>query len=253
MSLIGQLALVTGGSSGIGEAVCHALAAKGATLVVASRRVEVAQKVAQSLPGDGKHCGMHVDVGETSSVEELFRNIRTMFSQPLSIVVNSAGIGGLSPIGDFTDDLFDEVIRVNLKGVFAVTRAASREMLRSGKNLPEGGGAIVNVSSTSVKHCSVGYCAYAASKAGVEALTKSVAKELAAHGIRCNTVLAGYTETPMTADMSVERRAFFMSETPVKRAAKPQEIAEAIVFLCSPKTSSYITGASLLVSGGFCM
>ncbi|XP_077521094.1 (3R)-3-hydroxyacyl-CoA dehydrogenase-like [Amblyomma americanum] len=253
MSLRGRLALVTGGSSGIGEAVCHTLASQGASVVVASRRIDAAREVAQSLPGDAKHCGMHVDVGETSSVEELFSNIRAMFPQPVSIVVNSAGIAALSPIVDCTDELFDEIIRVNLKGAFAVTRAACREMVRSGQELPEGGGAIVNVSSTSVKHCSFGSCAYSSSKAGVEALTKSAAKEMATHGIRCNTVLVGLTETPMTAGLSEERRAFLTSQTPQKRAAQPPEIAEAILFLCAPSASSFITGTSLLVSGGFCM
>ncbi|XP_077517577.1 (3R)-3-hydroxyacyl-CoA dehydrogenase-like [Amblyomma americanum] len=196
---------------------------------------------------------MQVDVGETPSVEELFSNIRDMFPQPVNIVVNSAGIAGLSPIVGCTDELFDEVIRFNLKGAFTVTRAACSQMVRSGEELPEGGGAIVNVSSASVKHCSVGYCAYSSSKAGVEALTKSAAKEMAPHGIRCNTLLAGWTETQMTANFSEYRRAVFMSQTPQKRAAKPQEIAEALLFLCAPSASSFITGTSLLVSGGFCM
>lgn len=253
MSLSGRLALVTGGTSGIGEAVCRSLAAQGAIVVAAARRVEAAQKVAQSLQGDGKHCAMHVDVGDSSSVDALFENIRTTFPQPLSIVVNSAGICELSPIVDCTEEQFDRIIRINLKGAFAVTRAASREMLRYGEKLPEGGCAIVNMTSTSVMLGSVDHGAYAASKAGVEALTKSAAKELAAHGIRCNTVLPGYVDTPLTAAFGEGRRASAISKTPLRRAAKPEEIADAVVFLCSPGSSSYITGASLLVNGGLYM
>ncbi|XP_077517576.1 (3R)-3-hydroxyacyl-CoA dehydrogenase-like [Amblyomma americanum] len=250
MSLRGRLALVTGGSSGIGEAVCRTLAAQGATVVVASRRIDAAREGAQSLPGDGKHCAIQVDVGDSSSVDELFRTIRAMFPQPVSIVVNSAGITGYSPIVNCTDDMFDELIRVHLKGAFLVTRAASREMLRSETTLPEGGGAIVNVSSTSAKLCAFDRGAYSAAKAGVEALTKVAGKELAAHGIRCNVVVPSRTDTPMTAALGKERNANAISNTPLKRAAEPKEIAEAILFLCSPRCSSYITSTSLVVSGG---
>ncbi|KAK8789048.1 hypothetical protein V5799_021176 [Amblyomma americanum] len=123
-------------------------------------------------------------------------------------------------------------------------------MLRSGKKLPEGGGAIINVGSTGAKRFCEGFGPYAASKAAVEALTKSAAKELAAHGIRCNTVVPGLTETPMIGDFDEDRRTTLTSEVPLKRAAKPHEIAEAVLFLCLPKSSSYITGASLVVSGG---
>ncbi|XP_077525469.1 (3R)-3-hydroxyacyl-CoA dehydrogenase-like [Amblyomma americanum] len=245
MSLHGQLALVTGGASGIGEAVCRTLAAEGVTVVVADKHVEAAQKVAVSLGGEAKHCAMHVDVGDSSSVEKLFHDINAVFSQPLSIVVNCAGILRRAPLVECTEELFDDVIRVNLKGTFAVTRAASREMLRSGKKLPEGGAAIVNVASIAARRCTRASAAYAASKAGVVALTKSAAQELAAHGIRCNTVLPGWADTAMTAAIPSEIRAMAISETPLKRTAKPQ--------VCSPTASSYITGAALEVTGGVYM
>ncbi|KAK8774493.1 hypothetical protein V5799_010979 [Amblyomma americanum] len=207
----------------------------------------------QSFAGEAKHCAMHVDVGDSSSVEKLFHDINAVFSQPLSIVVNCAGILRRAPLVECTEELFDDVIRVNLKGTFAVTRAASREMLRSGKKLPEGGAAIVNVASIAARRCTRASAAYAASKAGVVALTKSAAQELAAHGIRCNTVLPGWADTAMTTAIPNEIRAMAISETPLKRTAKPQEIAEAIKFLCSPTASSYITGAALEVTGGVYM
>ncbi|XP_077525315.1 (3R)-3-hydroxyacyl-CoA dehydrogenase-like [Amblyomma americanum] len=253
MALSERLALVTGGASGIGEAVCHALAADGATVVVADRQLEGAKKVAQSLPGRVRHVAEYVDVGDSSAVEKLFDNIRAASSLPLSIVVNCAGIFLQKSLVDSTDELFDDTIRVNLRGTFLVTRAASREMIRSQKALPEGGAAIVNVSSIAAKSGWREGAAYAASKAGVVALTKTVAQELANHRIRCNAVLPGRTETPMTASSTEEEKAMSIAMTPLGRAAQPKEIAEAIKFLCSPASSSFVTGAALEVTGGMLM
>ncbi|XP_077525465.1 (3R)-3-hydroxyacyl-CoA dehydrogenase-like [Amblyomma americanum] len=253
MSLSGRLALVTGGASGIGEAVCHTLAADGATVVVADKQIEAAQKVAGALPGDAKHQAVYVDVGDSSSVEQLFASVRSACALPLSIVVNCAGILQASPLVDCTDEHFDEIIRVNLRGTFLVTRAAGREMCSAGKTLPEGGGAIVNVASILGKTGWPEGAAYTASKGGVIALTKTVAQELASHGIRCNVVLPGLTDTPLSAPVPEEIKDQVRSVTPLKRTGKPHEIAEAIKFLCSPTASSYVTGAALEVAGGYFM
>ncbi|XP_037573749.1 estradiol 17-beta-dehydrogenase 8-like [Dermacentor silvarum] len=253
MSFSGRLALVTGGASGIGAAVCRMLAAEGVTIVVADKQLEAARQVAESLPGDAKHQAIYVDVSDTSSVEHLFNCIRDSYSQPLSIVVNCAGILPMAPLVDTTVELFDNVIRVNLRGTFLINRAAAREMVRSEKALPEGGAAIVNVASISAKGGGFYCSAYAASKAGVVALTKSAAQELAKHGIRCNVVLPGWTDTPMTAPVIERHRNIAVSMTPLRRGAVPEEIAEAIKFLCSPTASSFVTGAALEVSGGLNM
>ncbi|KAH6944635.1 hypothetical protein HPB50_004412 [Hyalomma asiaticum] len=253
MALSGRLALVTGGSSGIGEAVCYALAAEGATVVVAGRRLDVARKVAQSLPGDVEHLALQVDIGDSSSVEELFNNIRRTSSLPLSIVVNSAGIHAAVPLVDCTDELFDEIMRINLKGAFLMTRAAARDMIRAAKELPEGGASMVLVSSIAAKGGWKNASAHAASKAGVVALTKSAAQELAVHAIRCNAVLPGWTDTPMAAPLPDEQKAAVCSMSALKRSAHPSEVAEAIKFLCMPTASSYITGAVLEVTGGLNM
>ncbi|KAH7958539.1 hypothetical protein HPB49_002456 [Dermacentor silvarum] len=300
----GRLALVTGGAGGIGQAVCHLLAAEGATVVVADIQLEVAENVARSLPqtarasnegkqgrrgsqkkekpgeeewplplvfyagrlaavacsdpntlcaGEAKHQALYVDVGEPLSVEQLFNGIRSAFSEPLSIVVHCAGILRTAPLSQCTDELFDDIIRVELKGAFLVTRAASRDMLRSGTPLSEWRGAIVNISSLAAKCGSMPSCAYAAAKAGVVALTKSAALELAKHGIRCNVVIPGWVETAMMEDAGESSKARVVANTPLKRTAQPMEIAEAIKFLCSPTTSSYITGTVLEVTGGFKM
>ncbi|KAL1482012.1 hypothetical protein MTO96_034070 [Rhipicephalus appendiculatus] len=182
-----------GGASGIGEATCRVLASEGATLVVADKQLEAAQKVVKTLPGDTKHQAMYVDVSDSFSVDELFSNVANTFSQPLSIVVNCAGIYEAAPLLECSDDLFDGIIGVNLRGTFLVTKAA-----------------------------------------GVVALTKCAAQELAAHGIRCNTVLPGMTETPMIAVVPKEVQASAVEAVPLKRIAEPREIAEAIKYLCLP-------------------
>lgn len=253
MSLSGHLALVTGGASGIGEAVCHSLAAEGATLIVADKQLDDARKVARCLPGNANHQAVQVDVGDSSSVDQMFASVKSNFQRPPSIVVNCAGILRLGMISECPDELFDDVIRVNLRGTFTVTRAASREMISARATLPSGGGAIVNVASVFANRSYCSYAAYSASKAGVVALTKTAALELAVHGIRCNAVLPGVTDTPMTASAPDDVKASVISATPLKRFAQPQEIAETIKFLCCPSTASFITGAALEVNGGYCI
>ncbi|XP_077525470.1 (3R)-3-hydroxyacyl-CoA dehydrogenase-like [Amblyomma americanum] len=250
MALSGRLAIVTGAASGIGEAVCHALAVQGATVIVADIQFEAAQKVAKSLPGGANHQAMHVDVGDASSVEQLFNSVRDVSQLPLSIVVNSAGIIRSASLIDGTDEMFDTIIRVNLKGTFLMTRASARYMLRSGEVRPEGGAAIVNVASIMGKSGRAGFGIYAASKAAVVAFTKTAAQELAVHGIRCNAVLPSWTDTPMNDCLPEDQKTAVCSRTPLKRSAQPQEIAEAIKLLCLPTASSYITGAAMEVTGG---
>ncbi|KAH7951000.1 hypothetical protein HPB52_004240 [Rhipicephalus sanguineus] len=248
----GRLALVTGGGGGIGEAVCTLLAAEGAIVVVADVQLEATKKVADSLPGDAKHEAMHVDVGDSSSVQTLFKGIGDAYSESLSIVVNAAGILRPVPILECTDELFDDTIRVNLRGTFLVTREASPYMLRSGVPLHKGGAAVVNIASIAAKIGSATSAAYPASKAEVVAF-KSAAQELAPHGIRSNVVLPAFTDTSMLANAPPDRIDACLSITPLKRIAQAREVAEAIKFLCSPTASSYITGAALEVNGGFYM
>ncbi|KAL3246204.1 hypothetical protein MRX96_057849 [Rhipicephalus microplus] len=254
MSLSGRLALVIGGGSGIGKAVCRLLAEEDAAVIVADKQVEAAGNVAASLPGDDKHLCVYVDVGKSSAVKALFTIIKcTNEELPLSAVVNCAGITGFAPITDCSEEVFDDIIRVNLKGTFLVIREASRYILRSGQPMPEGGAAIVNVASIFGKSGQENAAAYCASKGGVVALTKSAAQELAPHGIRCNAVLPGWTETPMTVTAPEDMRAEAIASTPLKRTAQPLEVAEAIKFLCLPNASSFITGAALDVTGGWRM
>uniref|UniRef100_G3MQH9 (3R)-3-hydroxyacyl-CoA dehydrogenase n=1 Tax=Amblyomma maculatum TaxID=34609 RepID=G3MQH9_AMBMU len=246
MSLEGRLALVTGGTSGIGKAACHALAAEGATVVVASRHLDQANSVAQSLPGSASHRGAVVDVGNSESVEKLFTHVRETESLPLSIVVNSAGKILHVPFVETTEEDFDRIIRTNLKGTFLVARAAARTMSASGV----ADAVIVNVGSILGTTGGPLFGAYSASKAGVMALTKTLAQELAPQSIRCNVVLPALTRTPMGDSLPEECQKVCVTKTLLARMGEPEEVAQAILFLCSPK-SSYMTGAALEVTGGF--
>ncbi|XP_037291982.2 (3R)-3-hydroxyacyl-CoA dehydrogenase-like [Rhipicephalus microplus] len=248
MSLQGRLAMVTGGASGIGKATCHALASQGARVFVADRNLDGAKDVAEALPGPATHKEAFLDVTKTESVDKLFADIKDTESIPVSIVVNCAGIAGMSPLVDTTDEEFDEIIRVNLKGTFLVTRAAARAMIASGVTE----GVIVNIASILGKTGLSGCVPYTASKGGVVSLTKSVAQELAPHGIRCNAVLPSLTQTPMIDTLPEESHKTFFALAPMRRVGQPEEIAQAVLFLCSPQ-SSYMTGASLEVTGGFGM
>ncbi|KAL1430982.1 hypothetical protein MTO96_014400 [Rhipicephalus appendiculatus] len=145
-------------------------------------------------------------------------------------------------------EVFDKILQVNLKGTFLVTRAAARAMIASGVKE----GVIVNVASILGKTGVSGLVAYTASKGGVVSLTKSVAQELAQHGIRCNAVLPSLTQTPMSDVLPEEPKRACIAQTPLGRMCQPDEVSEAIVFLCSPK-SSFVTGATLEVTGGFKM
>ncbi|XP_037561813.1 (3R)-3-hydroxyacyl-CoA dehydrogenase isoform X1 [Dermacentor silvarum] len=248
MSLYPRLALVTGGAGGIGKATCHALAAQGASVIVADLKLDAAKLVASELPGAGTHRGVLLDVSDTNSVDRLFADIKDTESLPVSIVVNCAGIAKSSPLVDTTDENFVRTLQVNLKGTFLVTRAAARAMIATGVTE----GVIVNIASIVGRIGCSGMAAYSASKGGVVALTKTVAQEMAPHGIRCNVVLPSLTKTPMADSLPEKTQKTCIALTPLQRAAEPEEVAEAILFLCSPN-SSFVTGVTLEVTGGLIM
>ncbi|KAH6939835.1 hypothetical protein HPB50_021880 [Hyalomma asiaticum] len=246
-SLAGRLAVVTGGGGGIGSAICQVLAERGARVVVTDVVLHAAQAVAKSLPGEADHRAVHVDVGESASVEHLFEVTRGFSGNtPVSIVVNCAGTDTpFMLINDSSEEDFDRVVKVNLKGTYLMSRAGIRHMLAAGVK----DGAVINVSSITAKSGFRGLTGYTASKAGVLGLTKTLAMEAAPMRIRCNAVLPGYTLTPMSAHLSEEDRVAYLDGIPLGRAAQPREMAEVMAFLCGPQ-SSYIVGAVINVSGG---
>ncbi|XP_077555300.1 (3R)-3-hydroxyacyl-CoA dehydrogenase-like [Haemaphysalis longicornis] len=246
--LAGRLALVTGGGSGIGRAVCKALSSEGARVIAADKNKEGAAATINELTGLQEHRAVEVDVGNADSVSSLFAEIKKVYSAPVSIVVNCAGIVRNSYLIDMSEEVFDDVLKINLKGTYLVTQAAAREMVSSA--VPHG--TIVNISSIVGKTGTASQCSYVASKAGVVGFTKSVALELAKHNIRCNAIMPGFIETPMVAAVPENVLAKFVPSIPMGRIGKPEELASAVLFLCSPG-SSYVTGTVLEVTGGWCM
>uniref|UniRef100_A0A147BHQ1 (3R)-3-hydroxyacyl-CoA dehydrogenase n=1 Tax=Ixodes ricinus TaxID=34613 RepID=A0A147BHQ1_IXORI len=249
MLLSGRLALVTGAGSGIGRCVCMALAADGAIVVAADLNLENAMTTINMLPGSEDHLALPVDVSDSVSVADLFDKIKARCHVPLSIVVNSAGLSRAAEFINTSEELFDTLIAVNLKGTFLVSQLAARTMVSDKTS----NCAIVNIGSVVAKSGLKNNSAYVASKAGVTGLTKSMALELAPSGIRVNAVLPGLVETPMVMDYTTEKaRASVAARTPLGRLGKPEEIANVVAFLCRP-CSSLVTGAIVEVSGGLHM
>lgn len=245
--LLGRVALVTGGGSGIGRAVSLTFAKEGAIVIATDINEDAAQQTLQNLPDSGKHFAAAVDVSNGESVQNLLLRVKQDYPTP-EVLVNCAGITRDSLMVSMTESMFDDVIKVNLKGTYLMTQAVSKLMIESKIE----NGSIINISSVSGKIGNFGQCNYAASKAGVEGLTKTVARELAMYNIRCNAVMPGFIDTPMVQSVPDKVIEKIKREIPLRRLGAPEEIAEACVFLAS-RRSSYITGSIIQVSGGLFM
>jgi 3-oxoacyl-[acyl-carrier protein] reductase len=242
--LKGQIALVTGGSRGIGREIAVALAAAGARVAVIARDEARAAAVAAELPGEGHH-GYAADVGDAASVARLVERVEADLGVP-DVLVNNAGVTRDNLLMRLKDEDWTEVLDTNLRGAFNTIRALSRGMMK------KRGGRIINVSSVVGITGNKGQANYAASKAGLIGLTKSVAKELASRGILVNAVAPGYIETDMTADLPAAARDALMGQIAVGRLGRPEDIASVVRFLAGPG-ASYITGQVLVVDGGMVM
>ncbi|XP_075961732.1 estradiol 17-beta-dehydrogenase 8-like [Anarhichas minor] len=249
--LVSRLALVTGGGSGIGRAVCCRLASEGASVVVADISLESANETLGRLPSELRgqgHMAAVVDVSSKESVKKLVRSIQTRYFQPPSVCVNAAGITQDDFLLNMEEDQFDKVVQVNLKGSFLVLQAVAQALVACGA--PKG--SIVTVGSIVGKVGNIGQANYTASKAGVEGLTRTAAKELSRFGIRCNCVLPGFISTPMTDKVPEKVIGKMKSLVPLGRMGEPAEVADVCAFLVSDD-SRYITGASVEVTGGLFM
>ena len=242
--LSGKLALVTGGGSGIGRAVCQVMAREGAR-VVAADISEASAKETAALLGSADHVGVPLDVTSEESVAAVVRGVVDRYGTPANCVVNSAGITDFSFMKDMSADTFMRVIDVNLKGSFLVTKLASNAMIDA-----KVGGSIINMASILGKTGAISQCNYTASKGGVESFTRSAAKELGRKGIRCNAILPGYIDTQMTAPVPEKIMKMTLQMIILGRKGKPEEVAELAAFLASDR-ASYMTGASVDVNGGF--
>jgi len=242
--LEGKVALVTGGSRGIGRAIAESLAEAGARVAVVARNGERAQAAAAELPGAG-HAGFACDVAVPDQVTATLTAVEEALG-PVDILVNNAGITRDNLLLRMSAEDFDEVIDANLKGAFNFTKAVARGMMKRRD------GSILNISSVVGLTGNAGQANYAASKAGLIGMTKSVAKELASRGVRCNCIAPGFISTDMTDELNEKQIEDLRAQIPLGSLGAPADVAGAARFLVGPG-ARYITGQVLTVDGGMVM
>ncbi|UTR15134.1 3-oxoacyl-[acyl-carrier-protein] reductase [Salipaludibacillus sp. LMS25] len=243
----GQHALVTGGSRGIGKAICLELAGQGVNVAVNfSGNREKAEAVAEQCRQLGVNAlAVQADVANADSVKQMMETVIDAFGS-IDILVNNAGITRDTLIMRMKENDFDAVINTNLKGVFNCSKAVTRPMMKQRY------GRIINISSVVGVLGNAGQANYVASKAGVIGLTKSLARELANRNIRVNAVAPGFIGTDMTDELSEETKEALLKQIPLAELGKPEDVARVVVFLASD-ASAYMTGQTLHVDGGMVM
>jgi len=242
--LEGKVALVTGGSRGIGLAIARALAEGGARVAILARDGTRAATVAADLAGEG-HAGYACDVADGERVQETVAAVEAA-QGPVDILVNNAGITRDNLLMRMSEEEFDEVIATNLKGAFNLTRAVTRGMMKRRQ------GAILNITSVVGLIGNPGQANYAASKAGLLGLTKSVARELASRGVRCNAIAPGFIRTDMTSELTEAQTEALLKQIPLGDLGEAEDVAAAARFLVGP-AARYITGQIISVDGGMAM
>ncbi len=243
IDLSGKNALVTGSTRGIGRAIAEALSSSGARVAIVGRDLGRAEEAAVAVGNNSK--GFAADVSDTAAVTQLVADVEAAFGG-IDILVNNAGITRDNLVMRLKDEDWDAVLNANLRGAFATIRAASRGMMkrRSGR--------IINIASIVGLMGNKGQANYAASKAGLIALTKSVAKELGSRNILVNAVAPGFIETEMTEAMTPDARQALGKQIALERLGTVNDVAGAVAFLASD-LASYITGQVFVVDGGMVM
>ncbi len=242
-----QVAIVTGGSRGIGQAICESLARDGALVQAVARNVEKTQAWVAVLGADvpGRIVPVALDVTDVAAVNAFVDRVAEEHGR-IDILVNNAGITRDGLVMSMEDDQFKQVLDTNLTAAFYFVRAASRHMLRARR------GRIINISSVGGLMGNPGQANYSAAKAGLIGMSKSVAKEVAKRGITCNVVAPGFIDTDMTADLPEKIREGAKQVIAMQRFGTPGEVAAVVRFLAGPE-SSYITGQTIVVDGGMYM
>lgn len=243
-SLSGKTALVTGAARGIGRAVAVRLAAEGAAVALNYRgSAEKAEETAEEIrAAGGSALTVQADVSDQKSVQEMFSRVLGEFGH-LDILVNNAGITRDALLIGMKEEQFDAVIDANLKGCFFCMQEAAKKMIR------QRSGRIISISSFSGIHGNAGQINYSASKAGIVGMTKTAARELSGRNITVNAVAPGFVDTDMTAVLSDKVKEAIFAQIPLKRIARPEEIAAAVAFLAG-EDAGYITGQVICVDGG---
>ena len=245
-SLEGRRALVTGASSGIGEAIANRLAAAGAKVIIVYRsHAAAAKKTVANINGTGGEAiAIHADMASERDIKSLFVQVRKAI-RPLDILVNSAGVEDRRAFLTMPVKDWDQVMNVNLRAVFLCSQLAAQSMVKRKR------GVIINISSVHAFLPWVGYSHYCASKGGLEMLMKTMALELAGRGVRINNVAPGAISTPINSswlhDAAKVRRE--LKRIPLHRIGRPEEVASAVRFLASDE-ASYVTGTTLIIDGG---
>ena len=246
MELTGKVALVTGGAQGIGKVVALLFAQNGADLVISDINLEKAEETAKEIESIGrKAMAIKVDVANFDDVNRMTQAVIERFGH-IDILINNAGITRDKLILRMTEEDWDAVLNINLKGTFNCTKVVVRHMAkqRSGK--------IVNIASVVGEMGNAGQANYAASKAGVIGFTKTIAREFAQRGINVNAIAPGYIQTPMTDALPEKVKEELKRLIPMERLGQPEDVAQAVLFFVS-EASSYITGQVLNVNGGIYM
>ncbi len=242
----GRVALVTGASRGIGEAIARRLASEGATLLAAARTPQALERVVADISGAGGRArALALDVSDSSSIESVVTSALEEHGQ-IDVLVNNAGIAEDNLILRMSREAWDRVLATNLTGAFLLTQAVVKGMVRRRY------GRIVNVTSVVGLMGNAGQANYAAAKAGLVGLTRSVARELGSRNITCNAVAPGFIATAMTDRMTEQARDTLSGQIPVQRLGAPEDVAAAVAFLAAEE-AGYVTGAVLNVSGGLYM
>ncbi len=247
--LTGKVAIVTGARRGIGRGIALKLAEAGADVIVSDINLEDCRKVIEEIEALGrKGLAIKCDVTQKAEVEEMVRKTVEKFGK-VDILVNNAGIAGTKPFLEMTEEDWDKVLDINLKGQFLCAQAAAKEMVK------QKSGRIINLASIAAGQVGVGFAQsahYCASKGGVAAMTEAMAAEFAPLGVNVNALGPGIIETAMTEDFLADKkmRQWLLSRIPKGRFGKPEDVAAVAVFLASDE-ADYVTGATLFVDGGW--
>ncbi len=246
MSMENEVALVSGASRGIGQAIAISLGKKGATVIGTATSEKGAENITNYLKENGINGqGMVLNVTDQASIDQLLENMKEQYSMP-SILVNNAGITRDNLMMRMKDEEWDAIIETNLASIFKLSRACLRAMMKARK------GRIISIASVVGLTGNAGQTNYAAAKAGIIGFSKSLAREVGSRGITVNAVAPGFIDTDMTRALSDDTKKALLSQIPLNRLGQAEEIASAVAFLASDD-ASYITGETLNVNGGMYM